>query len=254
MPELPHRLDRTVLIHAHRDTVFRYFTDSAHWAAWWGAGSTIDPQPGGKVYIRHANGVEVLGEVLAIHPPGEITFTYGYASGQPIGPGASRVTIRVEADPAGAILRLSHEFADAGARDLHIQGWRFQLSLFANVVANEVFAGAAETVDAWFAAWTIADTAARDAALARIAVPEVRFADRYSLLTGLPDVSAHIAAALRFMPGVSLQRSGPIRQCQGSVLANWAASGPGGQAAMTGTTCFLLDPDGRIRSATGFTN
>jgi uncharacterized protein YndB with AHSA1/START domain len=254
MPELSHHLDRTVLIHAHRDTVFRFFTDSARWAAWWGAGSTIDPRPGGRMYIRPAGGSEVMGEVVEIDPPERIAFTYGYASGQPIPPGASKVTIRIEADPAGSILHLRHEFADAAARDLHIQGWRFQLSLFANVVANEAFAGATETVDAWFAAWTIADAAARDETLARIALPEVRFADRYSLLQGLEDLSAHIAAALRFMPGVGLERKGNVRHCQGSVLADWTAAGPNGAHAMAGTTYFRFHPDGRIESATGFTN
>lgn len=48
---LTHSLDRTVLIGATRETVFRFFTDNARWAAWWGAGSTIDPKPGGAVRI-----------------------------------------------------------------------------------------------------------------------------------------------------------------------------------------------------------
>ena len=95
MTPLPHRLDRTVVIHASPETVFRFFTDSARWATWWGAGSTIDPRPGGKVYIRHPGAVEVLGEVLEIRPPERIAFTYGFASGKPMPPGASRVTIRL---------------------------------------------------------------------------------------------------------------------------------------------------------------
>ena len=44
----PHLLDRTVDIGAPADVVFGYFTDSALWAAWWGAGSAIDPRPGGR--------------------------------------------------------------------------------------------------------------------------------------------------------------------------------------------------------------
>ena len=39
---LPHRLDRTLLIQARRETVFRSFTDPVRWALWWGDGSTID--------------------------------------------------------------------------------------------------------------------------------------------------------------------------------------------------------------------
>src|SRR5438132_10336929 len=140
MQELPYNLDRTVVIKAKRETVFRYFTDSARWASWWGAGSTIDAAPGGKVYIRHPNGIESLGEVLELHPPERIVFTYGFASGKPMPPGASRVTIRLEPDEAGTKLHLLHEFAESAPRDEHVQGWRFQLSLFANAVANEVYA------------------------------------------------------------------------------------------------------------------
>src|SRR5262247_863554 len=33
--ELPHVLDRSIVIHARPTTVFRYFTDTPRWAAWW---------------------------------------------------------------------------------------------------------------------------------------------------------------------------------------------------------------------------
>src|SRR6185295_11811411 len=81
MMSLPHRVDRTITILAPVDTVFRFFTDSARWASWWGAGSTIDATPGGRVLIRHPGGTEVTGEVLEIAPPKRIVFTYGNASG-----------------------------------------------------------------------------------------------------------------------------------------------------------------------------
>src|SRR5579863_8384259 len=117
MPELPYQLDRTVVIKAKPETVFRFFTDSARWAGWWGAGSTIDAKLGGKVYIRHPNGVETLGEVLEVRPPEQIVFTYGFASGNPIPPGSSRVTIRLDPDAGGTRLHLRHEFAESAPRD-----------------------------------------------------------------------------------------------------------------------------------------
>src|SRR5581483_841885 len=122
--ELPHRLDRTVNIQAAPETVFRYFQESPSWARWWGPGSTIDPRPGGKVYIRHPNGVETVGEVVEVEAPKRIVFTYGYASGSPIPPGGSLVTITLEPVEQGVVLRLEHRFAEAVARDLHVQGWR----------------------------------------------------------------------------------------------------------------------------------
>jgi uncharacterized protein YndB with AHSA1/START domain len=252
MLELPYNLKRTVLIRAVPETIFRFFTDSARFAAWWGAGSTIDATPGGKVYIRHPNGVEAVGEVLEVHSPERIVFSYGYASGNPIPPGSSRVTIRLEPAESGTLLLLHHEFAEPGPRDLHVQGWRFQLSLFANAVANEVYAGAEVTVDQWYEAWTIADDKARAELLARVAVPEVSFRDRYSLLAGLDDLTAHSGAAQRFMPGIRVRRNGPVRQCQGAVLADWIAVDQEGKERMSGTSVFQLCPDGRIESVTSF--
>ncbi|MCU1335422.1 MAG: hypothetical protein JWO19_1003 [Bryobacterales bacterium] len=254
MTPLPYQLDRTVVIHASPETVFRFFTDSARWASWWGTGSTIDAKPGGKVYIRHPGAVEVLGEVLEVSPPERIVFTYGYATGKPVPPGASRVTIRLEPDSRGTRLHLLHEFAEVAPRDEHVQGWRFQLSLFANVVANEAFADAAGIVDRWFAAWTIPDDKAREETLATLVTPTIRFHDQFSLLDGIADLIAHTGAAQRFMPGIKLQRRGDIRHCQGTVLADWVARSSDGQEKMSGTNVFMFAPDVRIESVTGVPN
>jgi uncharacterized protein YndB with AHSA1/START domain len=254
MQKLPYAMDRTVWIKAKPETVFQFFTDSARWASWWGAGSTIDAKPGGRVYIRHPNGIESQGEVLEVCHPARIAFTYGFASGKPIPPGSSRVTIRLEPDQAGTRLHLLHEFAEAGPRDEHVQGWRFQLSLFSNVVANEVYVDAADTVDAWFGAWTIADDQVREQTLAKIATPGIRFFDRFSLLDGVADLTNHISATQRFMPGIGLQRKGEVRHCQGTVLADWVAVGSDGKERMTGTNVFVFESDRRIASVTGFTN
>jgi len=254
MPELTHLVERTLVIEAAQPTVFRFFTDTARWAAWWGAGSAIDARPGGRVLIRYPNGVQVLGEVIEIAEPERIAFTYGYQSGKPIPPGASRVTIRLEAVENGTRLHLEHAFAEADVRDQHVQGWRFQLSLFANLVADEVNAGAAGLADRWFAAWSIGDGAARARSLEAIATPDVRFRDRYARIDGLGELNEHIAASLRFMPGVCLERKGAVRHCQHTVLADWVARGPDGTERMSGVSVFVLDARGRIASATGFWN
>src|SRR5215208_8225190 len=156
---MPHTLNRTVVIGATPDIVFSFFTDDGRWAAWWGKGSTIDARPGGTVYIRHPNGVEAGGEVVDVAPPDRIVFTYGFVSGTPMPSGTSRVTIRLAPHQEGTELTLVHEFADASPRDHHVQGWRYQLSLFANIVADQVHAGAAQAVDRWLQVWSIADEA-----------------------------------------------------------------------------------------------
>jgi len=192
--DLPHRLERSVLIQADARTVFRFFTDNARWARWWGAGSSIEPRPGGRVSICYPNGARASGEVLTIEAPERLVFSFGYESGNPIPPGVSCVTIRLEPQPAGTRLHLAHSFAEAAVRDQHHQGWRFQLSLFANAVAEEAFANAAAVVDAWFEAWTVADDAARRAAFEKIALPTVRFSDRYGALESVDDIVEHAGA------------------------------------------------------------
>jgi len=249
---LPFQLDRAVVIHATPETVFRFFTDSARFASWWGAGSTIDPRPGGRVYIKHPGTAESAGEILEIQPPRRLVFTYGYVSGKPIPPGSSRVTIELEPERAGTRLRLRHELADQAARDEHVQGWRFQLSLFANVVADEVNAKAADAADAWFAAWAEPDAPTREKALGAVATAEVRFQDRYSNLDGMADLLPHIAAAQHFMPGIRTRRRGAPRHCQGMALVDWVAEGPDGKERGAGTNAFVFGPTGKIEWVTGF--
>jgi len=248
---LPHTLERKVLIRARRETVFRYFTDSERWAAWWGAGSTIDPRPGGKLQIRYPNAVEAGGEVVEIDAPRRIVFTMGYASGQPIPPGASTVTIALEVDPAGTRLTLHHAFADAAVRDHHVQGWRYQLSVFANVVADALHAGASGPIDAWFAAWSEPDDARRLEILDTAVSARVRFRDRYSMVDGRPDLEPHLSAVHRFMPGNRIERAGAVRHCQGTALADWVVRGTDGVEKGRGTNVFTLDLDDRIEEVVG---
>jgi len=252
MNDLPHRLDRELTINASRDVVFRFFTDSERWAKWWGQGSSVDARPGGRVVIRYGNGVVALGEVLEVEVPDRLVFTYGYESGKPIGPGASRVVIRLAPHGRATRLTLTHNFADPGVRDEHRQGWPHQLAVFGNVVTDEVNAGAAAVVDAWFRAWSEPDSDRRRDSLARVVATDVEFRDRVGASDGLDDLVAHIGAAQRHMPGIRLERRGDVRHCQGTVLADWVAPGGEGRAWGHGTNVFTMSPDGRIDRVVGF--
>jgi len=248
----PFKLDRIVVIQATPATVFGFLTATPLWAAWWGPGSEIDARPGGLMKIRYPDGTEATGEVTEVRAPERIVFTYGYTSGKMIPPGGSRVTIELEPLGASTRLRLTHELDNEPVRDDHIQGWRYQLSLFANVVADTVNAGASGVVDAWYDAWADPDAASRERTLSRIAAPGLRFRDRYSNTDGVGDLVAHIAGAQRFMPGIRMQRHGEVRHCQGTVLADFVARSSDGQDRASGTNVFVFGADGRLEWVTGF--
>ena len=256
MKPLAHSLERSLNIAVRPELVFAYFTDSARFAAWWGAGSSIDGRPGGALRIRYPNGVVVSGEVVEVETPRRIVFSYGYqdpAKGIP--PGGSRVTVALEELPAGNTrLQLHHDLPDAAARDEHAPGWRFQLSLLANVVAREAYADVGATIVRFFTAWNTIDTQARQELLAGAVTPEVTFRDPYAAVTGLDDLMAHIGAVHRFMPGLTLLPAGEARQCQGTALCEWSARAADGASRGAGTNVFTLDPDGRIAACVGFWN
>jgi uncharacterized protein YndB with AHSA1/START domain len=245
-------LDRTIVIAARRPTVFRFFTDSARFARWWGDGSSIDPTIGGAVSIRYPDGSRASGVVLDLVLDELIAFTYGYDRPEPpIAPGGSLVTITLADDAGGTRLTLRHDVASAAVRDQHVQGWRYQLSVFARVASAEEHAGAADAIARWYAAWNERDDGARRALLARTVSPDLRFADPNGLTRGIDDLSGHIGGALRFMPGITLEARGTVRVVHGTALADWATVDAKGAVRATGTSVFRLAPDGRIDEVVG---
>jgi uncharacterized protein YndB with AHSA1/START domain len=253
MNPLPFSLDRSLVIRAPRGVVFRYFTDSARFAQWWGKGSSIEARVGGAVRIVYPNGVVALGAVTRVATGESIAFTYGYEdAAKPIRPGASLVTITLRDHADGTLLALRHDLDSEAARDAHVPGWRFQLALFANVVAREQHAGVAAVVDRWFAAWAESDAATRASLLAASAVDDVTLHDPYSCLHGRAELDAHIVATQQFAPGTRMQRVGDVRHCQGTALVEWTAANPAGQPLGKGTNVVRLAPDGRIAGVVGF--
>jgi uncharacterized protein YndB with AHSA1/START domain len=248
-------LDRTVEIRASRATVFRFFTDSARWARWWGAGSTVEPRVGGAVLIVYPTGDRASGVVTELVPDERFAFTFGYeAAGKPIPPGGSLVTITL-ADAGGATrLVLRHDVATAATRDEHVQGWRYQLARFADVATADAFGAIAEPLAAWVAAWNEPDADARRALFERCTIDTVRFRDANGDLYGRDELAGHVGAIHRFMPGMRLEARGTPRRGHDVALADWAIVAADGTARMTGTNVVRFDVDGRIADVVGIPN
>jgi uncharacterized protein YndB with AHSA1/START domain len=117
---------RHVVIAARRETVFRFFTDSKRFAAWWGEGSRIDPRPGGEVFICYPGGSTASGVVRSLEPPARIELTFGFhGENKPIPPGGSTLSIALDEIPEGTRVTLRHFDLPDGV-DLAglTQGWR----------------------------------------------------------------------------------------------------------------------------------
>ncbi len=253
MTALSHQLQREVIIRASQDLVFRFFTDSARFASWWGAGSSIDPRPGGAVRIVYPGGVLATGEVVTLRPVEEVSFTYGYESQnrELIAPGGSLVTITLAPHPDGTRLSLRHDVATPAARDAHIAGWRYQLAVFANLAAAEAHVAAPQAVDRYFALWSEPDADRRLAELRALASPGLTFRDRFGVTASVDDLVAHIGAAQQHMPGLRIERAGEFQQCQGTGVADWVVRTPDGTIASRGRNVFDFTADGRLARVVG---
>jgi uncharacterized protein YndB with AHSA1/START domain len=245
---------RTVEICAPRETVFRYFTDPARFAAWWGEGSTVDARPGGQMHIRYPNGQTASGTFREIVSPERVVFTFGNEGPDaPIPPGGSTVIVTLAETPRGTRLTLRHtDFPNAEIAGHFVQGWRYQLSMFSKAVAMEQHAGIAARADAWFAAWNESDAGKRRELLASCAAPDVEFYDDFGALSGHDDLDGQIAATKFYMPGMVLERVGEPAQSHGNALVRWQVRDAGGQVTGKGVNAVTLAPDGRFARVVGF--
>jgi uncharacterized protein YndB with AHSA1/START domain len=253
MTSLPHSLDRSLVIRAPRELVFRYFTDSERFARWWGQGSTIDGKVGGAVRIVYPNQVVAGGAVTRLEHSSLIAFTYGYEDPSKAIPiGGSLVTVELQDHDDGTLLHLRHDLPTAAEREHHAPGWRFQLALFANVVANEQHTDVAAVIDAWFRAWAEPDAAKRAQLLGDCTTADVTMQDNYSCLHGRDDLLDHIRMSQMFMPGIVTRRVGDARHCQGTAMVEWTAEDVAGKPRGKGTNVVQLSADGKIAGVIGF--
>lgn len=249
---LPFSLDRTVDIRARRATVFRFFTDSARFARWWGAGSTIDPTVGGAIKIVYPDGSTASGIVRELVMDARIAFTYGYDDPKKsIAPGGSLVTITLEDTADGTRVILRHDVDSAAVRDDHVQGWRHVLALFAKVASDDAQLHAPDTVATWYSAWSEPDPARCRDLLAAITTSDVSFRDAFGCALGRDELAIHIAACQRFMPGLRLEARGKPRHAHGTVVSDWATLAPDGTAVTSGTNVFRFNADSLIAEIVG---
>lgn len=119
-----------VHIDASPATVFEFFVDPEKMTLWKGVDAELDPRPGGVYRVHVIPGIAIAsGTYVRLDPPREVVFTWGWeGDGQPVAPGSSTVTVTLEADGDGTLLRLRHTgLPSIELKDEHTDGWTHYL-------------------------------------------------------------------------------------------------------------------------------
>lgn len=251
MNSLPHAYERELEVRARAATITSVWLESERFARWWGAGSSIDARVAGALHIRYPNGVLAGGEVLVLQAPRRFAFSYGYESGDPVGLGATRVELELQAGERATRVRLRHLCASERVRDLHAAGWRYQLGQLARVACELEHAVLEPKLDAWFRAWNEREPQARLALLERCAHPSIEFRDAHGCVDGIAELGAHIGLAQQHMRAARLERCGPARHSHGTALVPWRALTTDGRSLGEGTNALELAADGRLARVVG---
>jgi uncharacterized protein YndB with AHSA1/START domain len=136
-------IEHAVLIAAPPETVWKYWTDPARLASWWGVATQLDTEPGGGCRIEMAEGPVMIGEFLELVPHERIVLSFGWegnAPGEPLAPGSTRVEVTLEPTAGGTQLTLRHhDMPESHAAD-HATGWDHFLAVLADSVAASAIA------------------------------------------------------------------------------------------------------------------
>lgn len=102
---------------------------------------------------------------------------------------------------------------------------------------------------AFLAAWNEPDAQAREAALASLLAPDLRYADPHlpALLEGKDAYLAQLRRVRERFPGLHVEPSAAFQYHQGFVLIPWRMLRPDGALHLAGQWVIERDEQGRIR-------
>jgi uncharacterized protein YndB with AHSA1/START domain len=244
----------SVTVAARVATVFRFLSDPERFRRWMGAGSTIDPVPGGRLEVMYPTGDVAVGEVVTLVPGERLAFRWGHEGGRHGLPlGSTLVTVSLRAVDGGTLVTLRHEgIPRVELRDGLASGWRYYLGVLAVTAAEAQLAGVLEpAVDAYIAAWNEDDAAKRWSLLERCWTSDGVFRDAVGYAAGRAALASHIGSTRMLAPGLLMERAGRADACHDRVRFPWRVSGPAGVLA-TGWNYGEVTPEGEFRAMAGF--
>ncbi len=118
------------------EAVYRCLTQSDVWIRWQGASASLNPQPRGLFSMTMPNDRTARGEYIEVIPNRRIVFTWGWVDMPGLPPGSTTVTIELEANDEGTLIRLTHADLPPAEQTMHRMGWIHYLGRLASLVGG----------------------------------------------------------------------------------------------------------------------
>ncbi len=139
---------KTVHLPVTADEAFALITEPERLRRWQTVAARVDLRVGGDYRWTVTPGHHAAGTFREIEPGKRIVFTWGWESGMEPAPGASTVTITLEPDADGTMVKLEHGGLNEAQAAAHAEGWNHYLDRLVAEASSPEGAGA----DEWAAA------------------------------------------------------------------------------------------------------
>ncbi|MEV8042139.1 TIGR03086 family metal-binding protein [Arthrobacter sp. NPDC080082] len=140
--------DKSIHLPVGTDEAYALITEPERLRRWQAVAARVDLRVGGEYRWTVTPGHHAAGTFREIEQGKRIVFTWGWESGMDLAPGTSTVTITLEPDADGTMLRLVHEGLNPEQSAAHSEGWNHYLDRLIAESSSPVGAGP----DEWSAA------------------------------------------------------------------------------------------------------
>ena len=125
------------LVQASSALVYEAFTNATSLQEWLCDFATVDPKPGGRIYLYWNSGFYTSGEYTELIPNEKVVFTWNGRNE----PAATEIEVKLKRKKGGTLVQLAHKRVGVGAKWENVrreamEGWQSSLENLASVLAT----------------------------------------------------------------------------------------------------------------------
>ncbi|MBT2548853.1 TIGR03086 family metal-binding protein [Arthrobacter sp. ISL-65] len=128
--------NKTVFLPVDPDAAFALITEPERLRRWKTVAARVDLRVGGDYRWTITPGHSAMGSFTEIEPGKRIVYTWGWEGDAGLPPGASTVTVNLEAVEGGTTVQLIHEGLNEQQEASHAEGWNHFLERLVLLAAN----------------------------------------------------------------------------------------------------------------------